>query len=368
MPEDILTASPSQTRSKRPEFPVMGREMRSTMRGRRLVIRLSIAGLLPVLLCLGLLAILYTNGAFESNSRTYLLTQMPVIGRGIFLAMVAAEFLLIIFVGPGLTASAITSEQEAQTLESLFLTPLSSTNLAFGKLLTAVGIIALLLLCAFPIIGVAGLYGGVAPVDLWWTQGILFSTLLFVTCFGLYASTIAKRTTQAILVAYFVTLALFVGSIILMFIVSELRFSDDDAHLTALRVIAVILTAWLALPVAHGFAPWIRGRFVRNLRRRWWMTALVWLLAAAVFYVPMEWGIRILDQDFSSYGPFMLLGNPLLALGFYAAGMFYPLDSAGLPAFIEHGLLPTTVGILVGCAALFFWAAVQRLNIMRRPE
>jgi ABC-type transport system involved in multi-copper enzyme maturation permease subunit len=371
MTEDILTASPSMKRSRLPELPVMSREMRSTMRGRRLVIRLAIAGLLPVALCVGLLALMHANGAFDDPSQADIIAQMPTIGRAVFLAMVGAEFLLILFVAPGLTASSVTSEQEAQTLESLFLTPLSSLNLALGKLLTAVSVIALLLLCAFPIIGVAGLYGGVAPVDLGWTQGILFSTLLFVTCFGLLCSTLAKRTTQAILLAYFIPLALFLGSFIVMPIVMSGGYGygdEDKPYLTVLRVIAAMLASGLASIVMHGCAPWIRGRFVRNLRQRWWMLALVWVLAAAAFLAPLEWGIRVMDQDFSNYGVFMITGNPLLALGIYAMSMYMSLDNAGMPAFAQHALLPVTVGILVGCAALFFWAAVQRLNILRRPE
>ncbi len=354
-------------RIRRPELPVLGREMRSTMRGRRLITRLAVAGLLPI--ALGLLILLLVR-APETENTTTLLRFLPIIGRAVFLALVAAEFLLIVFLAPAFTAGAFTAEGEAQTLESLFLTPLSSANLVLGKLLCAAGTLALLLLCGFPVAGVAALYGGIAPADLAWTQGILAATLVFVAVFGLYVSTLTRRTMWAMLVAYGITVLLLLWPVGFFFGMELLGYpSETDTTLQIILYTAALLpAAGLGTLVMHGFAPWVRGRMARNLRRRRWTLFLLWGVVFLGAYTPAVYGITCMLEDFGDNVVYLFLGNPLIALGLHGTSMYYPIyEESGAPALMQYFVPATLVLLLLG-ALLLFWATVQRVNLMRRPE
>jgi ABC-2 type transport system permease protein len=359
----MSTTTPPRTRS--PELPVLGREMRATMRGRRLIIRLAVAGLLPVALCIFILLILRSPGASAD-----MLAFQPIIGRAVFLAMVGAEFLLILFVAPGLTAGAFAAEGEAQTLESLFLTPLSSANLTLGKLLCAISTLALLLLCGIPIAGVAALYGGISPADLWWTQGVLAGTLLFTASLGLYCSTLARRTMFATLIAYIITLVLHLSPFVLLVVMAVTGGGpspENPAYLTVLLLMGAGFAAGIATPFTHGIAPWVRGRLVRGQQRRRWILFTIWGIVFLAIMAPLTMGILYVLNDFDTHFPYLFAGSPVIALGFYGASMYYPMTDPSMPIFLRY-FVPVTTGMLPLGALLLFWATVQRVNVMRRPE
>lgn len=372
-------SSTTLPRKKFPGLPVLSREMRSTMRGRRLIIRLAVAGILPAVLAITILLLMRAPLEFIANETgARMMEYMPMMGRAVFLALVAAEYLLILFVAPGLTASTFAAEQEAQTLESLFLTPLSTANIVMGKLLCAVSTLALLLLCGFPVVGVAALYGGISLADLWWTQGILLCTLLFTACLGLYCSTLFRRTNFAILTAYSSTLLLLLGPVIGLFILAIIGGSpdtDDPVAITVLLVMAVVLAAGIATPVMHGLTHWLRGRRLKTRRRREQRQRSlrsvllgIWGLVFLLCVAPLVVGVIIVLDDFSSNFPYLLTGNPACALGLYGVSMYESLDSGGMPIFFQHYFIPTTAGVLLLGALLLFWATVQRVNVLRRPE
>ncbi|HOF87256.1 MAG TPA: ABC transporter permease subunit [Armatimonadota bacterium] len=353
-------------RIRRPELPVLGRELRSTMRGRRLIARLAVAGLLPV--ALGFLILLLIQ-APDTENTTELLRSLPFIGRAVFLALVAAEFLLLTVLAPALTAGAFTAEGEAQTLEPLLLTPLSSANLVAGKLLCAAGTLALLLLCGFPIAGVAALYGGIVPADLAWTQGILAATLLFAAALGLYISTLARRTIWAMLVAYAATVLLLLWPLgFFVFIELLGNFPSETTVQIVLYAAALLPAAGLATPIMHGCAPWVRGRLAQNLRRRRWALFTLWGSVFLGAYASAVYGLTRALADFRDNVVYLFLGNPFAALALHGAVMYYPIyEEPSAPPLIEYFIPATLVLLLLG-TLLLCWATVQRVNLLRRPE
>ena len=72
------------------------------------------------------------------------------LGRLLFIGVLFIELMLIIFIVPALTAGAITSERERKTYDLLQMTLISKSTFVVGKLQSALGYIALLLLSAIP--------------------------------------------------------------------------------------------------------------------------------------------------------------------------------------------------------------------------
>lgn len=84
-------------------------------------------------------------------------------GRVIFQTFFSLAVGVLSVVGPVYGASAITSEREAATYESLLLTGMDAARIVLGKFAAAYASLALVLIALAPISGVVFLFGGVSP-------------------------------------------------------------------------------------------------------------------------------------------------------------------------------------------------------------
>ena len=124
------------------------------------------------------------------------------IGQGFFWWIVGTQMFLVAFITPAITSGAITIEKEQRTMEMLEITRLSRGSIVAGKLLSAVGFVALLVISSLPLTSICFFLGGVSPEEVvrWYLLLIAFS---FVTAtLGLVWSTVARTTAAAVLLTY----------------------------------------------------------------------------------------------------------------------------------------------------------------------
>lgn len=186
------------------------KELRGRMRGRRAFVILTI-----YLLLLGGFAWMvelimertYSFG-FGGNG-TY---ATAAIGQGIFAALLMLETLQVAFLAPSSTAGAISLEREKRTLELLVVTPITSLAIVLGKLLSALVYVWLLIAASIPLTAVVFVYGGVAPEDVVRGYLVLIVTALGLGSFGLFCSSLVKRTQAATAITIFGVLAMSIGS------------------------------------------------------------------------------------------------------------------------------------------------------------
>jgi ABC-type transport system involved in multi-copper enzyme maturation permease subunit len=189
------------------------KELRGRMRGRRAFVVLTI-----YLLLLGGFAwmvelIMERTYATGFGSGTY---ATAAIGQGIFAALLMLETLQVAFLAPSATAGAISLEREKQTLELLVVTPISSLAIVIGKLLSALVYVWLLIAASIPLTAVVFLYGGVAPEDVLRGYLVLVVTALGLGAFGLFCSSLVKRTQAATAITIFGVLAMTIGSVFVL--------------------------------------------------------------------------------------------------------------------------------------------------------
>ena len=190
------------------------KELRGRMRGRRAFVILTI-----YLLLLGGFAWMvelimertYSYG-FGGNG-TY---ATAAIGQGIFAALLMLETLQVAFLAPSSTAGAISMEREKQTLELLVVTPISSLAIILGKLLSALVYVWLLIAASIPLTAVVFVYGGVAPEDVVRGYLVLIVTAFGLGSFGLFCSSLVKRTQAATALTIFGVLIMSIGSIFVL--------------------------------------------------------------------------------------------------------------------------------------------------------
>ena len=202
------------------------KELRGRMRGRRAFVILTIYLLLLAGFALMIETLVernYTTGFGGSTA-----FASPAIGQGIFAALLMLMTLQVVFLAPSSTAGAISLEREKQTLELLITTPISSLAIVIGKLLSALVYVFLLIAASIPLMAVVFVYGGVAPEDVVAGYVVLLVSALGLGSFGLFCSSLVKRTTASTAITIFGVLAITIGTVfILGFWAAMSRFDNQ---------------------------------------------------------------------------------------------------------------------------------------------
>jgi ABC-2 type transport system permease protein len=199
----VLTALP-------PANPVLARELKQRMRGRHVW--------LVVTLYLTVLAVIlrwvYVASSRDQFDGGFDLLASATAGRAIFQWLLFFMLLLVCFIVPGLTAGAISGERERQTMVALQLTLLRPRSIVVGKLLASLAFVVLLIIASLPLVTVPFLVGGVSLSEV--VKGLLMviATAVTLACLTLACSAVFRRTQAATVVAYGITLALVLGTLL----------------------------------------------------------------------------------------------------------------------------------------------------------
>ena len=193
-----------------PLNPVLARELKQRMRGR--LTWLVVTGYLAILALI--LRFVYL-GASQSLSGAFAdpLASASV-GRSIFHWLLFFMLMLVCFIVPGLTASAISGERERQTLVSLQVTLLRPRSIVLGKLLSSLAFTCLLVVASLPLLSVPFLVGGVSVTEVLKGVVMILLTAVVLACLAVACSALLRRTQAATVIAYGLTAALTVGTFI----------------------------------------------------------------------------------------------------------------------------------------------------------
>ncbi|MBN1315613.1 MAG: hypothetical protein JXA42_09105 [Anaerolineales bacterium] len=171
--------------------PVVVKELRGRMRGRRAFVVLTIY-LLMVSCFASLLFYIYASAAQQPYG-----PDSYLVGKIVFGGVVGMQLLLVIFITPSFTAGAISSEKEKQTYDLLRTTLLSAPEMVTGKLISALSYMVMLILAAIPLESMAFMLGGVTWEEIIVSQLVLLVTIFVLGAVSLYFSSRMKSTLLA---------------------------------------------------------------------------------------------------------------------------------------------------------------------------
>ncbi len=164
----------------------------------------------------------------------FLLLTTGFTGRGffrpdtsfmMFAVLTILQMALVLFITPSLTAGAISSEREKQTLNILLTTTQSSTQIIIGKLLSSVAFLVLMLIAGLPLYSLVFLFGGVSPSQLISIFLFYLVTVVAIGSIGVMFSTITKRTIVAMIATY--GSIIFLGGITAFFFFLTMAFHQS---------------------------------------------------------------------------------------------------------------------------------------------
>ncbi|MEA2974170.1 MAG: type transport system permease protein [Actinomycetota bacterium] len=206
----MSTAVASLRRALPPLNPVLARELKQRMRGK--LTWLVVTGYLAILALI--LRFVYLGASQSSGADFGNPLASASVGRSIFHWLLFFMLMLVCFIVPGLTASAISGERERQTLVSLQVTMLRPRSIVLGKLLSSLAFTAFLVMASLPLLSVPFLVGGVSATEVVKGVVMILLTAVVLACLAVASSALLRRTQAATVIAYGLTAALTVGTFI----------------------------------------------------------------------------------------------------------------------------------------------------------
>ena len=189
--------------------PIVAKEYRSRMRTWRSPLAMTV-----YIVLLGGLGWAIFSGMSLSARSAFNTGQAASFGQGLFIYLILFQMVLLAFITPALTAGAISSERERQTIDLLFVTRLPSFSILWGKLLASMSFVLLLLLLSVPIFSLVFLFGGIELDQLAAAFVVTAVAALTLGVIGLACSTAFTRTLPATVAAYGAAFVLLAGSLL----------------------------------------------------------------------------------------------------------------------------------------------------------
>lgn len=200
----------------------------------------SITGMMFYLAALSIFVIGFLNIVLSIYETKYFLPDQSFL---LFILISVIQMGLVIFITPGLTAGAISSEREKQTLNMLLITTQSSSSIILGKLFSSVAYLGLLLVAALPIYSLVFIYGGISPTQFVTVFFFYFVTMIAIGSAGIYFSTILKKTITAMISTY--SFMIFLTIMTAFFFLISIVISNTTTMFT--ETIHPFMYLWLSL-------------------------------------------------------------------------------------------------------------------------
>ncbi len=205
--------------------PMIRKELRQRMRERR-------GWLLPSLYLLVLGAVvtfayyvttINTNGAGIQGS---------TVGVALFLTLAYAQLTVLLLLVPIFSAGSITIEKEQRTLAGLLTSLLTSAQIWWGKFVSSLLFVLLLLVTSLPVLSMAFAFGGIGP---WEIFSATLTTVIILACMsaiGLYCSSAFQRSVHATALSYAIAIVISVVTAIVFFVRVNIYESAHPIELT----------------------------------------------------------------------------------------------------------------------------------------
>lgn len=123
-----------------------------------------------------------------------------------YLALLIAQFVLIILIAPAMTSASVAGERERQTLDLLLVTNTGSVRIVLGKVMESFAVLALLIVCGLPVMCLCLLTGGVSLAQILIGELFLLAEAFACVSIGVFCSSVSRSTVLSGVLSYVVIL------------------------------------------------------------------------------------------------------------------------------------------------------------------
>ena len=138
------------------------------------------------------------------------------------------QLLAVVLLGPAMVAGTVASERERRTIEYLFASSLSNSEIVLGKLAARMIHVIYMILAGVPILALMMLLGGIAPEALLALTIITLCTVLTVSTLSIAVSVWSTRAREAVTRTYLVLFVLLVLPGVVLGVLSATGAADTS--------------------------------------------------------------------------------------------------------------------------------------------
>ncbi|MDO8630290.1 MAG: ABC transporter permease subunit, partial [Phycisphaerales bacterium] len=226
-----------------PANPILVRVVHGASRRRRhLWLRFAYLGIITAVVLWLQLA-----SATEKNAS---LTELAKGASQTFQYAATTQLLLMCFLAPVFTASAITQERDAQTYNILLSTPLTSGQIVLGSLMSRLYFVIMLLLAGLPIFFMTMVYGGVTSRQIFESTALAAATAILTGALAIFIAMVGVGTRRTIF-SFYLMIALYLLALFLFSRLDRTWIAASTPNITGARMSWLTpLHPFLALEVA----------------------------------------------------------------------------------------------------------------------
>lgn len=191
--------------------PMIRKELRQRMRERR-------GWILPSLYLVVLGAVVAFAYFLSTTDQQRANIQGSTVGVVLFLTLAYAQLSILLLMAPIFSAGAITIEKEQKTLAGLLTSLLTPTQIWWGKFVSSLLFVLLLLVTSLPVLSMAFAFGGIGPWEVFTGTVTTVIILAFMNAIGLYCSSAFRRSVHATAVSYAAVITISIVTAILFFV------------------------------------------------------------------------------------------------------------------------------------------------------
>ncbi len=175
--------------------PILKKDILVNARSPKMIIALTLINCLFALIAA--IAFAMSSGSGYQTYYSYIVKLFPILG--------GCELGIISFTLPVMTSTSISGERERQTLEIMLTTPVRSSSIILGKLLSAMVTTFMYVAATLPFLAVSFVVGGLGWKSLFEFIGIVLYVDIYIGSFGMFYSCV-RRTSVSATIATIITI------------------------------------------------------------------------------------------------------------------------------------------------------------------
>lgn len=208
--------------------PILERELKTRMRTWKTSILLSVF----LVIIGGVLMLFFLGNSAMSAFGAYGFD--PSIVSTIYDFLAVTMMVVLMFIIPVFTATAISGERERQTLDLMLCTDFSPWQVIFGKMGAALSFVLLMIVTAVPFLGITLLFGGISIIDILKLVIYYMAASIMLSSIGMFTTTHFKKNITSILMSYLILGAMMLVPVFIMMVIaiseSYIRMSSSGGQ------------------------------------------------------------------------------------------------------------------------------------------
>ena len=165
---------------------------------------------------------IFSNGLYLESSKLF------------YVVMAIGQAILLLFIVPALSSTAICSEREKQTLDILLSSKLTPLQIIIGKVSASSLRVIILIISTMPLYAIGALIGVVKISNILSLIVFFIVNTIFVSSIGVFISTCAKTSKVSTTLSYALVLAIYIGIIVITWAILIITIYNKDIRGIAL--------------------------------------------------------------------------------------------------------------------------------------